>query len=428
LGLDANWGESVLEEWRTYVLPKKRRELLNEFRRKVQTREKFTYDLSKRLTNEEIPKAIALQKKTSFSGEIRNIVRFRVTEAKKDILTLLSESKNPVARKNCLRYLMRLFPEDSKKIFARSLEDQNIEVRKEAIRALASIGDDKATQMLIEQLENPKGGADEDMALVNALAKIGTKPAVQALLDYTRRDKKTMQARIVSRKTLLLLGDFPRKDVVTHLLKVARDKKVPTAYWALALTGTDEAANWLRKHRKSAESNLYLASLASRAGGEDGEAEKRALQMLEGNQFRRCIPPAKEAYLRLLCRGIENNVENLLAYITENRMNEDIFEVCRNEFVSRGNEIKPQLLAYLKNKNLKHYQRGVEIAYWCLLQAEPRDEVPLNLLKRAYGDYKEARLKAVVGYEELRKSIAIYLSNMEAKKYKYTVMEYSPRW
>ncbi len=419
--LDTNWGQRIMDEWQESVLLKTKVRLSKTFADKVNNRKEFTYDLSTRLSDEEIPKAIRLQKETSFSSEIENLVNFEVPQARDAVLTLLRESKNPYARKNCLSYFMHLYAENSVGRFATYLDDSHEQVRVQAIRALARVANREAIQILVRRIEEPKAKSDEEMALIHALGSIGSETAAKALLHYCqRRLQDSGWKAVLGKRALRQLGKFDQPDVVEYLISVAEKRRIATAYWSLALTDHTRAIEWLGKHIQSEQSSVYLAKLGAQVASGGIEVEKRALEELAGESYKNLNQWQQGVYVQLLCRGVVEKIPDLLAFIGSERVPEQLLESWKTELVSRSDQIEEKITSYLKDKTLKNYRADVEIGYWCFLASLPQTKESMELLQKAYHEYSEGTREAVTKYAELRKAIALHISEIGRQTYSYT--------
>lgn len=144
----------------------------------------------------------------------------------RDAVEQLKNSQNPAVRRTAI-YLLRAFGgNDALPELAPLLEDADVNVQREAIRAIVTIGTDEAYGLLEKGLTS--GSARSRDAILAALGTLRDERALPLFLHIVRNREYRRTARKVYESSLDALGALGGREAVEGLSKALRDGE----WWA----------------------------------------------------------------------------------------------------------------------------------------------------------------------------------------------------
>jgi len=144
----------------------------------------------------------------------------------RDAVEQLKNSQNPAVRRTAI-YLLRAFGgNDALPELAPLLEDADVNVQREAIRAIVTIGTDEAYGLLEKGLTSGSAGSRD--AILAALGTLRDERALPLFLHIVRNREYRRTARKVYESAMEALGALGGREAVEGLAKALRDGE----WWA----------------------------------------------------------------------------------------------------------------------------------------------------------------------------------------------------
>ncbi len=202
----------------------------------------------------------------------------------RDAVEQLKTSQNPAVRRTAI-YLLRAFGgNDALPELAPLLEDADVNVQREAIRAIVTIGTDEAYGLLEKGLTS--GSASSRDAILSALGTLRDERALPLFLHIIGNREYRRRARKVYESSLDVLGNLGGREALEGLKRALNDGE----WWAPMRTAAIRAAAAsAMRQMGTPEANAALTDASQ--NGSRGVRNAARQQLARGLTTRR--PPAR---------------------------------------------------------------------------------------------------------------------------------------
>lgn len=433
-------------------------ELVRQLEKSVEGYKKLPFDPLERLPDKprEAMKRNREITKRSLSPVIRSLIERNSKEAKALVVRLLEKTNNPSDIAACLQYLEKCAARDNYAQFVKFLSHTpryDATVRYRALQGLFAAGDKRSTAYLGDYLA--KFPTDPICAaIIVGAAERKLRAAEPWLVAYIGRDGKYMNKAIAALG--VVGGEAAKRFLMTRAKTETKPRTFELCARALISLRSDGVYDVTRGRLESKDPDMAVVAVRTlgRVGKKDAVPDLKALsataagnkklraeityslailgdrdsvKMLtdsvaadsgRASDWARCATALSE------CDGaaIAAVLDGLGRDATRVRAAQAVEEVL----VRRGEEVKSNLLDYLEKESARKYHKGVELACLCIVKSGAKDKRTLATLKKVYADSQRAPAASVEKCAALRKEIALYLTAVTGKKWKYTVLRPAP--
>ncbi|MHA1879364.1 MAG: HEAT repeat domain-containing protein [Candidatus Heimdallarchaeota archaeon] len=235
-------------------------------------------------------------------------------ERKEELTKMLIKAvKQRKSRKKAITFIANIRTKEALPTLQKAIENENWEVREAAAEALGKIGTPAAEEALLTAIKKDKDW-EVRAAAAEALGKIGTPAAVKALQKAIKKDKD-WEVRAVAAEALGTIGTPAAVKALQKAIKKDKGWEVRAAAEALGAIGTEKALTALQTALKSR--HLLVRVAAAEALGKIGtEKALTALQKAIENENWEVREAAAEALGKI---GTEKALTALQTAIKEDK-------------------------------------------------------------------------------------------------------------